>query len=394
MRRFFVILTGFSLFLAVLLTAACSSKPAQSSSKVAVPVSVATVEEKSAPVEVRTIGTVEAYSTVSIKAQISAEVMGVHFREGQDVKEGDLLFTLDRRAYDAALQQAEANLARDIAQMQDAQTQAARAQKLNEQGIIAKEQYDTAKAKADALEAAVRADRAAVENARVQLSYCSIYAPISGRTGSLLVHKGNLVKANDNPALLVINQIQPIYVEVALPQQYLSDVKKYMAAGRLGMRAYLPDDKTNSEGGILTFVDNAVDTTTGTIKVKATFANPRRRLWPGLFVDTVLTLTVEPRAIVVPAQAVQTGQSGQFVFVVKGDMTVEMRPVETVRTLDGETVIRKGLQAGEQVVTDGQLRLVPGAKVELKAPVALRLGLPLPAQGSRATIAGRGREQG
>lgn len=360
--------TLFSLLVSLLL-AGCTSKRVQPAAKEkdTVPVLIATVVQKTVPVQVRAIGTVEAYSTVSLKSQIGGEVKAVHFKEGQDVKKGDLLFTIDPRSYEANLKQAEANLARDMAQAADAEIQAQRGEKLVEQGILPKEQSDQRRAAADALHAAVRADRAAVEYAKIQLSYCYIYSPLSGRTGSLMVNPGNLVKANDVPVLVVINQIQPIYVNVALPEQYLGEIKKHIAVGRLRMEAFLPNDKTHPEVGVLTFVDNMVDRSTGTIHVKATFANPARRLWPGQFVDTVLTLTDQPSAIVVPSQAIQTGQSGQFVFVVKSDLTVEARPVVVGRSLDGETVVEKGLVPGEKIVTDGQLRLVPGAKVEVKS---------------------------
>lgn len=370
MRRTYQVGAGILLLSAIVLGTACSTKKAQSFSVEAVPVTVGTVMEKTVPVEVKTIGTVEAYSTVSIKAQVNGELTGVYFKEGQDVKQGDLLFTIDHRAYEAQLKQAEANLARDVAQLKDAELQEARAQQLNKQGIVSKEVYDHAQASADALRAAVQADHAVIENTRVLLSYCTINAPIGGRTGTLMVHKGNLVKANDVPVMVVINQIQPIYVDVAVPEQFLSDIKKYQAQGKLEMRAYLPGDKARPEEGVVSFVDNTVDRSTGTIKVKATFSNPQRRLWPGQFVDTELILTHEPNALVVPSQTIQTGQKGQYVYVVKNDLTVEARPVEVDRSLDGETVIRSGLRAGERVVTDGQLRLVPGTKVEIKLAAA------------------------
>ena len=364
--------TTLFLFLALIAAAGCSSQKAQPAAKEkeAVPVLIATVVAKTVPVQVRAIGTVEAYSTVSIKAQVTGQVTAVHFKEGQDVKKGGPLFTIDPRSFEADLKQAEANLARDMAQAADAELQAQRGEKLVEQGIIPKEQSDRLRATADALQAAVRADRAAVENARLQLSYCSIGSPIDRRTGSVMVHPGNLVKANDVPVLVVINQVQPIYVNISLPEQYLGEIKKYMAGSRLKVEAFLPDDQKNPEQGLLTFVDNTVDRATGTIRVKATFANRARRLWPGQFVNTVLTLTDQRNVIVVPTQAIQTGQAGTFVFVVKSDLTAESRPVLAGRSLDGETVVEKGLQSGEKVVTDGQLRLVPGARVELKSGVA------------------------
>lgn len=358
----------------VFLTACSSGESGLAAGTDAVPVMVATVVQKSMPVELRTIGTVEAYSTVSIKAQVSGELTGVHFREGQDVRKGELLFTVDPRSFEADLRQAEANLARDMAQAEDAELQASRAEKLMKDGIVAKEQYDRVRANADALEAAARADRAAVENARLRLSYCTIYSPIDGRTGSLIVHRGNLVKANEEPALVVINQIQPIYLDFSLAEQYLPEIKGYMATGKLKVGAFLSENDQHPEQGSVTFVDNAVDRATGTIRLKGTFANRGKRLWPGLFVNVVLTLATQPNAIVIPSQAIQTGQNGQYVFIVKQDFTAEPRPVAVGRTVGEETVIEKGLQPGEKVVTDGQLRLIPGAKVEVKSALGSSQG--------------------
>jgi len=361
------ILVGLASLLAA---AGCSKKQdPQAATAAPVPVTVATVVQKTVPVQVRAIGTAEAYSTVSIKAQISGELTQVHFREGQDVRRSQLLFSIDRRPFEAALQQAEANLARDKARAEGARTEANRYTKLFEAGVTAQEQYDHFRTEARAADAAVLADQAAVERAKLDLQYCSIYSAIDGRTGSLMVHPGNLVKANDVPVLLVINQINPIYVNFTLPEQYLADVKKYMAAKTVKVEAVIPDAPQRPEQGVLSFVDNAVDSATGTIRMKATFANREKRLWPGLFLDVVLTLTAQPDAVVVPAPTVQTGQSGQYVFVVKPDNTVESRPVVAGKTVENETVIEKGLQPGEVVVTDGQIRLVPKARVVIKNPL-------------------------
>lgn len=350
---------------------ACSDNSAQGNAAapnwmaMAVPVTIGTVSQKTVPVEVRVIGNVEAYSTVTVRSQLDGLVESVHFQEGQDVEAGNLLFTLDSRPYVARLQQSEANLAKDIAQAKNAEAQADRYTKLFQAGIVSKDQYDTFHTNADALEAAVKADKAAVESAKVDLGYCTIHAPIAGRTGNLMVHPGNEVKGNDT-SLVVINQISPAYVDFSVPEQYLAQIKRYMAQQKLTVRAVIPQDERAADG-VLTFVNNTVDSATGTILLKATFANPDRRLWPGQFVNVVLTLTARPNAVVVPSQAVQTGQSGQYVFVVKSDMSVEMRPVEPGTTAGGETVIEKGLQPGEKVVTDGQLRLFPGAKVQVKS---------------------------
>ncbi|MBI3666444.1 MAG: efflux RND transporter periplasmic adaptor subunit [Acidobacteria bacterium] len=358
------------------------------------------VVQKPMPIDLRAIGNVQAYTTVSIKAQISGELTAVHFVEGQDVKKGDLLFTIDPRPFEATLKQAEANLkqaeanlkqahanlAKDTAEAKNAEAEAARYAQLFKAGVAAAEQYDQFRTKADSSKAALQADesaiqasesailanQAAIDTARLQLAYTAIRAPMDGRTGSLMVHQGNLVKANDVPILVVINQIHPIYVAFSVPEQYLPEVKRRMAQGKLKVQA-TPKDGGRPVTGQLTFVDNNIDLNTSTIILKGTFANEDNSLWPGQFLDTVLTLTTQKDAIVVPSQAIQTGQQGQFVFVVKPDSTVEARPVVVARRTEQETVIDKGLQPGERVVTEGQLRLVPGARVrEMKAAPEVR----------------------
>jgi len=337
-----------------------------------VPVLAATVEEKDVPVQVQAIGSVESYSTVAVKTQITGELTGVFFREGQEVKKGELIFTLDKRPFEAVLKQAQSTLAKDQAQAEMARVQARRYAVLMKDGVVAKEQYDQMQSSADALDAAVEADQAAVENARVQLIYCSIDSPINGRVGSLLIHQGNMIKANDVP-LVNINQIQPIRVAFTVPEQYLAEIKRFAANGKLSVQVSIPNDSKPATGK-LSFIDNTVDPTTGTIKLKGEFANTDRRLWPGQFVDVVLTLHTQPNAIVVPSQAVNTGQQGQYVFVIKPDMTVETRPVAVNRTTKGQSVIDKGLGPGERVVTDGQLRLVPGSRVQIKEALAPQPG--------------------
>jgi len=340
-------------------------QPKQAMMFPAVPVMVGTVSLKTVPVEVRVIGNGEAYSTVQVKSQVDGQVEHVYFQEGQDVKKGDLLFTIDRRPFEATLQQMQANLARDVAQEKNAEAQAERNEQLFKEGIISKDQYDQFRTNADALKAAVRADQAAVENAKIQLGYCSVYSPIDARTGALMIHPGNVVKAND-ATLVVVNQITPLYVNFSVPEQYLAEIKRFMAGGRLQVRATAPNDQQHSEDGFVSFVNNTVDANTGTILLKGTFANPERRLWPGQFVNVVLILTSKPNAVVAPSQAVQTGQQGQYAFVVKDDRTVDLRPVVPGLTIGGETVIERGLRPGETVVTDGQLLLYPGARVEVK----------------------------
>lgn len=348
-----------------LLMAACSERK-EPPKREAVPVVAAPVEQKSVPVQLKNIGNVEAYATVAIKARVGGELKEVNFREGQDVTRGQLLLVIDPRPLETALKQAEANLAKDRALATKAETDARRYAELIRRDFVSREQYDQAKATSESLAAIVKADEVAVQNARLQLSYCFITAPISGRTGNLKADRGNLIKADADTPIVVINQIQPIYVSFSLPQQFLPEVQKYLARGQVQVKAVIPGEEQRPEEGLLTFVDNTVDTATGTFLVKATFDNPEKRLWPGLFVNVVVNLTIEPNALVAPSQALQTGQTGQFVFVVKEDHTVETRPVEVERNFDGEVVIKKGLKPGELVVTDGQLRLVPGARVEIK----------------------------
>ena len=346
----------------------CGTKPVKPEGmkmEFRVPVTVAKATVESVPVQVQAIGNVEAYSNVSVRTQIAGEIERAYFTQGQDVKQGELLFTLDRRPFQAALDQLEATLARDQAQLANAQAQAERNEKLFREGIISKDQYDTFRTTAQAQQATVRADQAAIENAKVNLSYCSIYSPLDGRTGSYQVYPGNIAKANDT-VLVVINQIHPIYVTFAVPEQYLAEVKEHQATGPLAVEAQIPNDSRPPASGQLTFIDNAVDIPTATIKMRATFQNSDNRLWPGQFVNVVMRLSVRTNVTVVPSQSVQTGQAGKYIFVVKPDLTAEIRPVVAGETVQGETIIEKGVAPGETVVTDGQLLLAPGSAVEIK----------------------------
>ncbi len=352
------------LLLLTLLASACSNGKAKNPVPPP-PVVVGLATKKTVPVELRAIGNVQAFSTVMVKSKVGGELVRVHFAEGQDVKKGDLLFTVDPRPYEAALKEAEANLQRDLARAKNATEDARRYESLIQRKVVSTQLYDKIRSDAEAFEATVVADRAAVENAKIQLDYCSIRSPIDGRTGSLSVKQGNIIKADDI-TLVVINQITPIDVSFSVPEQFLPEIRKHMASKKLQVEASSPQSEERPEKGTITFFDNAVDTSTGTIRLKGTFANRERKLWPGQFVNTVLTLTEEPDVIVVPSQAIQTGQEGQYVFVVKPDLTVESRQVVAGRTINGETVVRKGLEADERVVTDGQLRLYPGARVEVK----------------------------
>jgi len=332
----------------------------------AVPVTTALVAEKAIPLELMAIGAAEAYQTVAVRAQITGGLTSVGFKEGDDVRKGQVLFTLDRRPLEAALEQARANLQRDTAQAANAKAQAQRFQDLAARGIATKEQVDTSAAAAAALSATLEADQAALENATVQLQYATITAPIAGRTGALMVHEGNLVRANDTTPLVVINQVTPINVTFGIPEARLPELKQYMAKGSVRVEALAPTDTGEPSVGRITFVDNAVDPTTGTIRIKGVFPNEARHLWPGQFVNITVTLTTDPHALVVPTTAVQTSQTGQYVFVVKPDQTVDLRTVKVARAADAETVIKEGLKAGETVVTDGQLRLTPGSRISVK----------------------------
>lgn len=357
---------------ALLLLEGCNKDPqtpgaAGQDRKQAVPVTVATAVKKDIPVQLKSFGTVEALATVSIKSQVGGTLITAPFKEGQAVKQDDLLFTIDPNSYEAALRQAQANVIKDQAMAANARRQADHLSELLQKGAATRDEYDTARSSADSLAAAVLADQAAVETAKLQLGYCTIRSPINGVVGGLLINVGNLIKASDVP-LITINQTRPIYVTFAVPQQHLRDIKKYMAADKLAVEAAPPTDPDHISHGVLDFVDNAVDTSTGTIRLKGLFPNDDGLLWPGEFVRVLLTLTTERDAVVVPSEAVMTGQSGQFTFVVKDDLTVQSRPVKVGRNLDGLTAIDEGIAAGEKVVTDGQLRLVQGAKIELKPP--------------------------
>lgn len=347
----------------------CSSRDSVQAAKLqqppAAPVKVATVASRTMPVQLQAIGNVEAISSVTIKPQISGQLMKVHFQEGDFVKKGQLLFSIDRAPFEAALRQAEATLAKDQAQALNARLDAQRYEGLGRAGVVSIQQVDATQAAYNAMEATVAADKAAVETAKINLEYTSIDSPINGRTGNVGAKEGNLVKANDVPILVTINQIEPIYVTFSVPEQQLAEVKKYTGTRGLRVEAAPQNSGLHFEGK-LTFIDNAVDLTTGTIKLKATFPNQERVLWPGQFVDVLLTLTTQPNALVIPSAALQTGQNGTYVYVVKQDLTAQPQPVKVGWTVGDSTVIASGLEPGEKVVTDGQLRLIPGAKVELK----------------------------
>ena len=356
---------------AAMLVNGCSGGAKKGAGGAGAPVLVAPAVETNVPVQINPppVGHVMPYSTVTIRPQVGGVISQVHFQQGQEVKKGDLLFTIDPRPMQAALDAARAALARDQAQSENARIQFGREQKLFEQKLISQDEFDTSKAGLDALVGTVAADQAAVTNAMLNLDYCQIRAPIDGVTGSLQFYQGNVVKAPDD-TLLTINQIHPIYVAFAVPEQYLPEIKKEMRERTLKAQATFQNMDVPPPEGELTFIDNAVDTTTGTIQLKATFPNEDSTLWPGQFVQVVLTLSDLTNAIVVPTQAVQTGQNGRFVYVVKPDQTAEERPVIVDLTYQGETVVQSGLRTGETVVTDGQLRLAPGVKINIKSAIS------------------------
>jgi membrane fusion protein, multidrug efflux system len=330
-----------------------------------VPVLIAPVVREDAPIHVQTIGWVEGYYTVTIKARVDGQLVGIHFSRGQYLKAGDLLFTIDPRPFEAAVRLAEATLARDKALAVDAEKDAQWKEDLFKQGSAAQREFDQSRANAESLKATVQADQASLETARLNLEYSSIRSPLTGRAGDHLVDVGNMVKTNDT-ALVVIDQIEPIFVTFSVPEMHLAAIQQHMKREQLVVEAVIPGDNDPGERGVLTFLDNRVDTATGTIRLKGTFQNKDHHLWPGQYVNVTLILVMERNAILVPSQAIQVGQQGQFVFVVKPDRTVDYRPVTIGRTIEHRTVVQRGVEAGEIVVTDGQLRLVPGAKVEPK----------------------------
>lgn len=376
------------------------------------PVRVAAVTVQDVPLEIRAIGNVEAFSRVEVKSQVAGQLQRVHLEEGQDVKQGQPLFEIDPRVFAqavreseaalassrAALQQAEANYARDVAQARNAGSQATRYAELAAKGVISREQNEQYRTTAEALEKGAEASKAGIESARaavqgaeaklgdarLQLSFATVRAPMSGRAGSLTVKAGNLVPANATTPLVVINQVTPVFATFSVPEQSLGSIRSYLAKGRLQVEAVPGEGGGAPAMGALDFIDNEVDRATGTIRLKAKFANTDRRLWPGQFVNVVLRLASE-NATVAPSAAVQTAQTGNYVFVVKPDGTAEQRTVEVRRAWGDLTVIASGLEAGERVVVDGQLRVRPGAKVQVQGQGG--------SGGKRAAEGGAGRAQ-
>jgi multidrug efflux system membrane fusion protein len=333
----------------------------------AVPVLVGKVIQKYVLSQAQAIGNVTAYSTVSVRSRVSGELLKAHFKEGDEVKKNDLLFTIDPRLPAAALRQAQANLVRDEAVLNQARQELDRERKLLDSQLISPDEFEKVEASWKTALAVREASRAAVTNSALNVEFTSIRSPLDGKTGSLLIQPGNQVNA-ESDVLVTITQVHPIYVVFSLPEKYLAEIRAESREKALTVEARLPDWPGPSPRGELTFIDNAVDMTTGTIQLKATFPNAENALWPGQFVQVTLTFKSLPQAIVVPSQAVQAGQDGDYVYIVKGDETVEMRPVQASLTFEGSTVVTNGLQPGETVVLDGQLRLGPGARVSIKTP--------------------------
>lgn len=381
-----VIFAGLMLTIAVSCASCGKAKaaaPAESKkASRAVPVTVASVTLKDVPLELNTFGRAQAKATVAIKAQVDQVIQTVHFQQGQRISRGDLLFTLDSRPYQVALERAKAALSRDQVMADNARQDALRDRSLLSEKVLAAQEYDKAKAAADALAETLKADRAAIGAAQIDLNNCRICSPIDGRVGKLLVQAGNLVKANDAP-LVVINQIDPIDVYFSLPQAELDRLRIYQAQGDLSVEATLPGDPSHPAKGRLTFIDNGVNTDNGTIEVAASFANPNEHFWPGRYVLVHLVFTVQHGATVAPVRAIQTGSTGKYVFVVKDDRTVEMRPVKVARIQGDNSVIEAGLRPGEHVVTDGQMQLEDGTKVEERTTQASTR--PATESGSRGT---------
>lgn len=338
---------------------------------VAVPVSIAEVQQKSIPVRLQAIGNIEAYATVALKARVDGQIVSVNFQEGKPVKKGDILFQIDSRPFEATLRQAQATLARDSAQRDQARSQERRYLELLEKNFVSKEAYAQIRTNADTAEAVVRASQALIENVKLNVEYSTIRSPIDGYAGKVLLQNGNMVKANDTSPLVVVNQVKPIYASFSVPEQNLPLIRHQMAGGKLSVEVS-PPSSDHSSGkaiatGTLTFVDNNVDMTTGTIKLKASFENKDGALWPGQFVTVSLRLQEQDDALVVPSEAVQTGPNGQYVYVLKSDMSAVVRPIQVARTVGAESIIAKGLAKTEKVVTRGQLRIVPGAKVVVRS---------------------------
>jgi multidrug efflux system membrane fusion protein len=359
------VLAALAAAAAVMMRVVPGSRAAAPREAPAIPVTTAAVVAKDIALRLYAVGNVEPYTTVSVKARVDGEIVAVKFREGEEVRQGAVLFEIDRRPFEAMLKQAEANLLKDRALSDHAVEQEKRYRDLLEKKFISADGYEQVKTNMDTAAAQMRADEAGIENAKLSLEYCTIRSPVAGYAGKIQIQQGNLVKANDTTPLVVLNQIVPIYTSFSVPEQYLADVRRYQADGALRVSAAVANSTQPPVTGKLSFIDNSTDVTTGTIKLKAEFANTDKALWPGQFVNVVLTLAQQKDAIVTPAVALQSGPNGQYVFVVKPDQTVELRQVNVARTEGDDAVVASGLAPGDRVVTTGQLRLAPGMRVSV-----------------------------
>ncbi len=366
-------------------SAGTKAKAENGQKKRAVPVVIGISEKRNVPVELKAIGMVEPSATVAIKSQITGTLQRIHFKEGADVKKGDVLFSIDPRPFAAMFNQAQGALVRDKAQLDNARKELERYSNAAKKGYVSTEQAEQAETKAASLAATIQAGEATLENARLQLEFCTIYAPIDGRTGELPVAEGNLIKANADTPMVTINQVSPIKVSFTIPGKHFNELKRYLEIGSLGV--FLTAPGGDQMTGTFTFIDNAIDQGTGTLRLKAEFVNQDHNLWPGQFVDVRLALTIRENVTVVPSQAIQVGQSGPHIFIVKDDASVEDRPISTGMTIEGQTVVESGLAPGERVVTDGQLQLVTGTRVEER-------GKPAPGLAAGQAGAAQGASQG
>lgn len=341
------------------------SRAAPQKSVPVVPVTTAAVVAKTVPVRLYAVGNVEQYTTVAVKARVDGELISTHFREGDEVRQGSVLFEIDPRPFLASLKQAQANRLRDKALLEHATQQEVRYKDLLSKNFISPDAYEQVRTNAETAAATVSADEAAIESAKLSVEYCTIRSPVTGYAGRIQIQQGNLVRANDTNPMVTINQVVPIYVSFSVPEQNTADIRKYQADGELKVAAGFANSPRAAAVGKLSFIDNSADATTGTIKLKAEFPNADKALWPGQFVNVTLTLHEEKDAIVTPSASVQSGPAGQYVFVVKPDSTVDLRSIKVARAEGDDTVVTTGLQPGEQVVTAGQVRLAPGTKVSV-----------------------------
>jgi membrane fusion protein, multidrug efflux system len=350
----------------VLLRESPGSRAAAPKGPAPIPVTAAVVVAKNLPMRLYAIGNVEPFTTVAVKARVDGQLIGVRFKEGDEVRQGAVLFEIDPRPFDASLKQAQANLLRDKALQDRAMEQEKRYKDLLDKNFISTDAYEQVRTNSATAAATVRGDEAAVESAKLQVEYCTIRSPITGYAGKIMIQQGNLVKAGDANPLVTLNQIVPVYVTFSVPEQNVSEIRTYQAKGELKVQAKLPNGgAAEPTAGRVSFIDNSADMTTATIKLRAEFANADKALWPGQFVNIALTLYEQSNAIVTPSSSVQNGPAGSFVYVVKPDQTVEMRTIKVARTEGNDAVVASGLTPGEQVVTVGQMRLAPGSRITI-----------------------------